>query len=71
MKYDQASGKCITSTKLFILFNAGTPEAAGPLAAKLDSDPAVSVGLIKEKSTACSAPSPTGSKLFTNFKFAA
>lgn len=71
--YDSASNKCVNSSSLFVLFDSGTPEANGMVAAKLTDDPANSRGLLKFKTgSSCLPPMyMTGTFQSYNFKYQA
>jgi hypothetical protein len=47
--YDSATNKCVNTSSIFVLFDAGSPEASGMVAAKLTDDLANSRGLLKFK----------------------
>ncbi len=68
--FDTSSNSCVASSNLFILFNAGSPNAAGNIAAKLTSDSSNSRGLLKEKNAGgCAAPFDTTVTRKYNFKY--
>lgn len=68
--FDTTSNACVASSNLFILFDAGTPNATGNLSAKLTSDSSDSRGLLKTKDAgACIAPFNTSIRRTYNFKY--
>jgi len=70
--FDTQANACVLGSNLFILFDAGTPNATGNIAAKLTSDPGNSRGLLKHKNAgACIAPFNTGATRAINFKYQA
>ena len=63
--YDPASGNCVTSSSLFILFDSGTTQAAGPFAARF-ADRSVLIG----KPVTCPTPANADSSTkYTQFQF--